>query len=152
TVLATGNFPAAIALDIAEEKMYWLATSVSSIRFDIQSANLDGTGVTTLASDLPASSPSGLAVDARDGFLYWTDNSGINRAKLDGTDITNLLPYGQVNIPLGITLDVSRNKMYWADYGNGTIERANLDGTGREVVVSYDVGGNLNSQLGLDLV
>ena len=38
--------------------------------------------------------------------------------------------------PWGIALDLERRKMYWANRDDGTIARANLDGTGAEVIVT----------------
>ena len=38
--------------------------------------------------------------------------------------------------PQGIVLDVAHRKMYWTDWGTDKIQRANLDGSGVEDVVT----------------
>src|SRR5881397_1884418 len=76
--------------DAFAQKIYW--TDV--LNGKIQSANLDGTGVTTVfdavtvldpASQLP-SRPASLVVDPTGGWIYWTDLfSGVHRVHLDGS-------------------------------------------------------------------
>src|SRR6266540_3644013 len=39
-----------------------------------------------------------------------------------------------LGVPLGVAVDAAGRKMYWTDISYYTIERANLDGSGREVV------------------
>ena len=56
----------------------------------VNSANLNGTGATQLASILAA--PSGIAVDTARSKLYWTNSRGrIQSADLDGSKITNVV-------------------------------------------------------------
>ena len=38
-------------------------------------------------------------------------------------------------VPDGIAIDVQNRHLYWTDTGTDRIERANLDGTGRQVIV-----------------
>jgi len=56
--------------------------------------------------------------------------------------------------PYEIALDAVAGKMYWTDFGTdeirNTIERANLDGSGREVLVSSGLG--MSYGLALDIV
>ena len=42
--------------------------------------------------------------------------------------------------PVGIALDVARGKMYWADRGAGKIQRANLDGSGVQDLITTGLG------------
>lgn len=37
--------------------------------------------------------------------------------------------------PNGLALDLTYNRIYWTDGGNRTIEYANLDGTGRKILI-----------------
>jgi hypothetical protein len=110
--------------------MYW--TDYGS--GDIQRANFDGTGQTTLVSGL--SGPGGIALDLSGGKMYWTDqNAGeILRANLDGTGqqiLVQNLPGPDV-----IALDIAGGRMYWTDFSGGDVRRANLDGTGQETLVT----------------
>src|SRR4029079_1104202 len=56
-----------IALDVARGKLYFTVSESHEIR----SANLDGTGVTTLLN--VGSLPGDIDFDAASGQLYWTD-------------------------------------------------------------------------------
>src|SRR5881396_2291775 len=76
--------------DALAQKIYWTDT----LNGKIQSAKLDGTGVTTVfdaVSVLPPgfphpARPCNLVVDTSGGYIYWTDLfSGVHRVKLDGT-------------------------------------------------------------------
>ena len=87
--------------------------------------------------------------------MYWTESTPadfmLQRANLDGTNL-ELLVTGLVN-PSGIALDVAGGKIYWTDIGAGKIQRANLDGSAVEdiltvgavfapLAVALDVNGN----------
>ncbi len=76
----------ALAVNSVADTIY-LASGTEIVRL-----NLDGTGETTVVSDLPVS-VTGLAVDAVAGKIYWTEESAgvIESANLDGTGITTVL-------------------------------------------------------------
>ena len=77
------------SLAIANGKVYWTEMAAAG-GGTINSANLDGTGVTELASILAA--PSGIAVDTARSKLYWTNSRGrIQSANLDGSGIKNVV-------------------------------------------------------------
>ena len=80
---------AAGSLVIHGRKVYWTErTGESGGR--VNSANLDGTGVTELASILAV--PSGIAVDTARSKLYWTNSRGrIQSADLNGSGIRNVV-------------------------------------------------------------
>ena len=75
--------------------------------------------------------------------VYWTDtgSSKVQRLDLDagaGAGIEDLLTVGQVFAPIDIVLDQASGEMYWTE---GTpadfpIQRANLDGTNVELLVT----------------
>ena len=39
----------------------------------------------------------------------------------------------------GLTLDISSRMIYWTDTGNDTIERAFMNGTNREILISTEL-------------
>src|SRR5262245_35430486 len=101
-------------------------------------ANLDGTGVDqNFISD--ATTPLEVAVDTN--YVYWPNVCAgtIGRANLDGTGVDQNFITGAI-APLAVAVDSGH--VYWADQGtcgttcpppqpgDGTIGRANLDGTG----------------------
>jgi len=75
--------------------------------------------------------------------VYWTGNSAITSANVDGSDVQTVvsgLP-GLVGL-YDIAVDSDRGKLYFAHKAAYIIERVNLDGTGRETVITdaYPVG------------
>ena len=108
----------------------------------ILSMNLDGTDQVTVTNPPPAEwLLVGVDVDAATNKLYWANgnfnSSTIRRADLSGASSELLL--SGLKLVRGISLDSVSGKFYWANSpsaGNasGLIERANLDGTGREIV------------------
>ena len=157
-----------IAVDVSGGKLYWTAQTGESSG-TINSANLDGTGATTLTSIL--SVPMGIAVDTASSKLYWTNSRGrIQRSNLNGSGIRNVLenlPGSPMDIALSGgnaywtqddgsvrfvnlkgekvihdistgsgapgSLAIANGKVYWTEMtegGGGTINSANLDGTG----------------------
>jgi hypothetical protein len=125
---------------------------------EMQIANADGSNVRDL---LPADfGPHllSLAVDPRDGTIYYGGYAAdyeIGRVKLDGTGRTTLyslhaldpLVFNRSNAtpsPYGISVDTVHNKLYWVGGQNNSngfgadiptfIQRSNLDGTNVEIV------------------
>jgi sugar lactone lactonase YvrE len=67
--------------------------------------------------------------------IYWTSSAGIHRAELDGREHETLLSVTLSN-PRSIAVDAVNGKIYWTDRGTRKIQRANLDGTDIEDLVS----------------
>ena len=85
--ISTGVFPV-LDLVIGGGKVYWTTFTLGGGA--INSANLDGTGVTQLASILAV--PVSIALDTARSKLYWTNSRGrIQRANLDGSNIQNVV-------------------------------------------------------------
>ena len=79
----------ALNIAIGGGKVYWTEKTGESAG-TINSANLDGSGVTELTSILAV--PMGIAVDAARRKLYWTNARGrIQSANLDGSGIQNVV-------------------------------------------------------------
>lgn len=111
------------------DKMYWS----DRIANTISRANLDGTNIEILVSDLGQA--RGVAIDTTNYMMYWADNGTdtIQRSMLDGSGVEDLVVRADgLNFPAGIALDVPNGKMYWADTNTRKIQRANLDGSNIE--------------------
>ena len=121
-------------------KVYWAAENPSGSGGTINSANLDGTGVTELASIFAV--PMGIAVDTAGSKLYWTNSSGrIQSANLNGSSIKNVISSGLEN-PTDIV--VSNGFIYWTENSN-SIRRVNITGqkVPRDVATNLDTVGGI---------
>ncbi len=111
------------------------------------SYEVTGTDPTWITSDIiytGGSNVRGIAVDAANQMVYWTekDAAAVRRAKLTANhhfDLTTLVNlYAGLNAPHGVALDLVAQKIYWVDTGtNGTsgfgrsgVNRGDLDGNG----------------------
>ena len=117
-VVAESQVTVRITLRKQGDKIYFVTSK-------IQRANLDGSQIEDLITEV--SFLSGLALDVGSGKMYWTNQSRdrIRRANLDGSQIEDLVI--QLDNPLSPALDVDGGKMYWIE--TGKIRRANLDGS-----------------------
>jgi hypothetical protein len=85
-----------------------------------------------------------IVLDEPSGHIYWAGAWGggetgiIQRANLaDGSDVRTLLEgFAQDDFTVDLALDVGRGKMYWANSSLFKIQRANLDGSNVEDVVT----------------
>ncbi|GBP92608.1 Very low-density lipoprotein receptor [Eumeta japonica] len=94
----------------------------------------------------------GLAVDWIYNHLYWTD-TGKNHIELSDLqgNMRKILIRDRLEEPRAIALNPLDGWMYWTDWGqNPKIERAGMDGSHRQTIVSYDV--KWPNGLTLDLV
>ncbi|MFZ4573746.1 MAG: immunoglobulin domain-containing protein [Phycisphaerales bacterium] len=72
---------------------------------------------------------------ARAGVVCWSEQGGsIWLANVDGTAIRQIL--SSTGGARGVCVDTARGKVYWAAYSGNYIGRANLDGSGVEVVTA----------------
>lgn len=94
----------------------------------------------------------GLAVDWIYNHIYFTDTKRytIEIMNFDG-NMKKVLIQDDLEIPRSIALDPLDGWMFWTDWGSTPkIERAGMDGTHRQTVVSFDV--KWPNGLTLDLV
>jgi len=132
--------PNDLALDLEAGKMYFSQPGIGKI----QRANLDGSNLEDVINSQWC---QGIALDNENGKIYWTVNdlsssSRIMRADLDGNNTEVLVSSGLLS-PTSIALDLTGGKMYWSDQGTDSqrikkIQRANLDGTGVEEIISFE--------------
>jgi hypothetical protein len=136
-VLTASTAPPALGADT----IFWANYSGNAIG----TAALDGGG----GADLPTAgapalaSPSGVAIDAAAGRIYWADSDGpISYANLDGSgDGGELETTGAATASVrGLAIDPAAGRLYWVNQGAPAAEAiayANLDGSG---------GGDLSTE------
>lgn len=121
-----------LAVDPVGGKLYWVDTNVVGI----WRANLDGSGSEKIVNHIPGTGgPNDIDVDPIGGKIYWSASGLTNTvewADLNGSNRQTLISGGLSN-PSGVAVDSLQGKVYWES--NAGIERANLDGTGRETVL-----------------
>lgn len=143
-----GPWPAVMAVDGVEERVFWSNGSmVSSVRFD-------GTALSQL--DLDSHVVSGFSLESTTGTIVWSDtiDGRIRRADVAGGN-TQVLVERVMEDPAGITLDLDAGLLYWTapSHSSGTnrIMRSALDGSQREVLLTSESNppGTLVMPLGL---
>ena len=154
----TATSPQSIALDLVNDKMYWIDSGTQDTADGkIQRADLDGSNVEDLVTT-GLTNPYGIALDVDGNKMYWTDwnTDKIQRADLDGSNVEDLVTTG-LSTPRDIALDLANNKMYWTDAGNDRIKRADLDGDNVETLVETrklvtpNLAGSETTPLGIAL-
>ena len=122
-----------IEVDIESGKMYWV-----DVDRGIYHANLDGTVVEMLIGNLDGI--YGVGIDQIGEKIYWTDIEGpentIRMANLNDGDLETLVKQERPGWWYDIDLDNTNQKMYWVNRHKGLIQRANLDGSDVEIVLS----------------
>ncbi|KAK3853890.1 hypothetical protein Pcinc_039590 [Petrolisthes cinctipes] len=86
----------------------------------------------------PADNPRGIVVDSCDLQIYWTnwnaEAPSIQRSLLSGIRIESIVTT-HIWMPNGLALDHKAQKLYWGDARLDKIERCNLDGSDRVVLL-----------------
>ena len=132
----------ALNIAVGGGKVYWTEKTGES-GGTINSANLNGSGVTELVSIY--ATPMGIAVDVPNSKLYWTNSRGrIQSANLDGSGITNVIPGG---LEGAMDIALAGGNAYWTQGGN--VRFVNLRGqkqirnisTGTDTAGSLAIGG-----------
>jgi DNA-binding beta-propeller fold protein YncE len=134
-----GPGPDAASADAAVaggQTLFW----VDSGDRGVHSAAIDGSGARRLITLPSPSYLRSIAVDAVHRKIYFSDSGlkKIQRANLDGTSAEDVVT--GLDTPVGLDVDAAAGKLYFADQGaRPTIFRANLDGSGKEAIVTAGI-------------
>lgn len=111
-----------------KDSCIWLADSEGKYKYVVVQGNLQH--------------PSAIAVDPVHGYLFWSDSgsqSRIERSLLSGSQRKVLFSLDLLHVS-SITVDHEENTIYWSDSTSGIIERSNLDGSNRQIILSQKHG------------
>ncbi|XP_013174926.1 PREDICTED: low-density lipoprotein receptor-related protein 6 [Papilio xuthus] len=122
-----------VDFDTKTEYMYW----ADSLSKTISRARLDGSEQSVVIHSYGV--PDSIAIDPLARNIYWTDpaTDTINVARLN-FNFKKVLIHEDLLDPRAIALHPKAGLMFWSDWNEKKpkIERANLDGTGRVLLVS----------------
>ncbi|XP_058529110.1 prolow-density lipoprotein receptor-related protein 1 isoform X2 [Ochotona princeps] len=127
--------PEGLAVDWIAGNIYWVESNLDQIEV----AKLDGTLRTTLlAGDIEH--PRAIALDPRDGILFWTDWDAslprIEAASMSGAGRRTVhRETGSGGWPNGLTVDYLEKRILWIDARSDAIYSARYDGSGHMEVL-----------------
>ena len=136
-VTSPGGNVRGIAVDTISNRVFWADNTAKRLL----RANFDGSAsviLTTLAGS--SSFPADVRLDLANQFFYWCDQTRkvIQRSTLDGLNVADVITNAAPTGPYFMDLDIAAGKIYWGDFSgvvsNGSIYRANLDGSARRFV------------------
>ncbi|CAF1581398.1 unnamed protein product, partial [Rotaria sordida] len=123
--------PIGIAYDWVSDRLYWTDERYGRII----SARNNGSERLVIAG---SSRPRGIVVHPCKGLLFWSDVGyypSIRRSTLTGRQVTYIVTTN-IRWPNGLTIDFDDDRIYWADAWFDRIERAEFDGTNRQVILT----------------
>ncbi len=126
------NRPDGLAIDWLARNLFWTDTGSDTISV----SRLDGSNRRVLISR-GLDEPRAIVLDPLQGWMYWSDwgeDPRIERAWMNGENRMILVDSG-IGWPNGLALDAAEGKIYWCDAKTDRIEVANVDGSGRRVVL-----------------
>ncbi|XP_060535234.1 low-density lipoprotein receptor-related protein 2 [Cylas formicarius] len=132
-----GVNPEGVAYDWTQRKIYWTDSSNRSI----YAMNLDGTELVMITR---VERPRAIVVDPCNGTLFYTDwgkfgTSGkILRTTMAGS-LKRVVVDKDLAQPSGLAIDFDEQMLYWTDAVREKIERSDLDGQKREVLVTATI-------------
>ncbi|XP_075155675.1 low-density lipoprotein receptor-related protein megalin [Haematobia irritans] len=136
-VLSKGINPEGISYDWTQNKVYWTDSSNNSI----YAMNLDGSDLVMIAR---VERPRAIVLDPCNGTLYFTDwgrfgTSGkIFKTTMAGS-LKRAIVDKDLSQPSGLAIDYDERKLYWTDAVREKIERSDLDGKNRELLVAATI-------------
>jgi len=134
-VTSAGSNVRGITLDLVNDQIFWADNGAKLI----QRANFDGSSSVILHTISGGGSfPADVHLDPDAGLLYWCDRTRkhIEHSTFDGTSVMSAVSDAAPSGPYFMELDRVGGKIYWGDFSGGTIYRSNLDGSGRETLLT----------------
>ncbi|XP_014669426.1 PREDICTED: low-density lipoprotein receptor-related protein 2-like isoform X2 [Priapulus caudatus] len=125
------TFTTGLAYDWLQDRLYY----TDIVGQELNAISIDGTRHVQVLANLKF---RGVVLDPCEGYMYWSESSGpksrIVRGSLGGSHVEVLIS-SDIRWPAGLAIDREDRKLYWADYFLNKIERLDLNGSNREIVV-----------------
>ncbi|XP_055692338.1 low-density lipoprotein receptor-related protein 1 [Lutzomyia longipalpis] len=125
-----------LAVDWIGMNLYWVDSNLDQIEV----AKVNGSFRRTLvAGDME--SPRAIALDPRDGLLFWTDwdeiSPRVERCSMAGEYRKTIMQVQQIQgaWPNGLTLDYHQRRIYWIDARSDSIHTTNYNGDDHHLVI-----------------
>lgn len=152
--------PGAIAIDTATGQVLWTESEPGGAGAIRAASLIAGAAQTphTLYTEPSGSEPTGIAVNASNGKLYWTDagSARIMSGSIDGSaaaPASVLFEEPAGSKPSGLAIDSAANELYWTDEGEagkpGTIRSGSLNG-GAATMLFTEADGALPDGIAID--
>lgn len=125
-----------LATDWIGLNLYWVDSNLDQIEV----AKITGEYRRTLIAG-KMDSPRAIALDARDGLLFWTDwdesEPRIERCSMAGDYRVTIKKVYEVNgaWPNGLTLDYVNRRVYWIDARSDSIHSTDYDGADHHLII-----------------
>ncbi|XP_015779080.1 PREDICTED: low-density lipoprotein receptor-related protein 4-like [Acropora digitifera] len=120
--------------DFKTSTIYWLETREKKVQRARIGQNIAPKVDNVLENGMPCATK--IAVDWVGRKMYWACRGAIEVSQMDGSLRRTLLK-GDILKPSAIALDPSERRLYWTDWSDpAKIERASMDGSEREVLIS----------------
>lgn len=135
TVFNAGSTVGGLVLDPNAGKVYMVTKS------SVKSANVNGTGLTTIYTPNYTADFLDIALDDTNGKLYWTDNYNhkVQSGNLNGSNVQDVLTT-LLGTPIGIDVEAALGEFYVANKGLGTVIGASLNGANPHVLYTAPHG------------
>lgn len=126
----TGTAPDGVAVDVTAGKVFWtnMGSALGTGGGTVQSANLDGSMVTTIVPVGVGTTFKQTTLDLKNKKLYWGDREGrkLWRSDYDGKNAEAIVS-AQTPEVVGCVVDSEAGKVYFTDRTGGKIWRTNID-------------------------
>lgn len=137
TLISKGINPEGISYDWTQKKVYWTDSSNNSI----YAMDLNGSNLVMIAR---VDRPRAIVVDPCNGSLYFTDWGRFGTSgKIFKTTMAGSLKKAVIDKdlsqPSGLAIDYEDRMLYWTDAVREKIERSELDGNNRQILVSATI-------------
>ncbi len=126
------EMPLDIAYDAINERIFF-TNDKYEFSGGVYVVNMDGTGLEKLVD---GTNGGAIGIDVANNMMYYYDHDkGMCLNNLEGTDEVVFDASQLGSFTWGMAIDKDAEKIYYPDKANGTIKKANLDGSGVEIFI-----------------